>query len=196
MDLIAERGFPGASLRELARRVKISQPSLYHYFVSKDQLIEQIVDAFADKVISLVGTPAPEDVPDVRSFLQLVLGRMDKVFGTEGHGRFVGFAYRIALERKEFGRVRERFLARVLEVGRSLFAHYEERGQLRPGEGELMLRLATNAMVLHLLQTRVFGSGELPGLSTTEFADFIVDVVSRGVQDRAVHAALAEEQEA
>ena len=43
MRLIAERGYRGASLRELARRVGMQQPSLYHYFESKEDLVEQAI---------------------------------------------------------------------------------------------------------------------------------------------------------
>ena len=46
MRLIAERGYRGASLRELARRVGMQQPSLYHYFRSKEDLVEQILVTF------------------------------------------------------------------------------------------------------------------------------------------------------
>src|SRR5215831_8127078 len=42
LSLFSEHGVEGASLRELARRVGITQPSLYHYFPSKEALVEAI----------------------------------------------------------------------------------------------------------------------------------------------------------
>ena len=46
MRLFAERGYVGTSLRELARRVGMQQPSLYHYFRSKEELVEQILATY------------------------------------------------------------------------------------------------------------------------------------------------------
>jgi AcrR family transcriptional regulator len=52
LDLMAEVGYHGASLRELAKRLGISQPSLYHYFESKEELAEQIIEAYATDMIA------------------------------------------------------------------------------------------------------------------------------------------------
>ena len=65
--LIAERGYAGASLRELARRLGVQQPSLYHYFETKEQLVEQIiVHLGADLLGAAPARPPPtalEDIP-------------------------------------------------------------------------------------------------------------------------------------
>jgi len=42
--LFAERGFEGASLREIARRAGIQQPGLYNYFESKQSLYTAVLD--------------------------------------------------------------------------------------------------------------------------------------------------------
>ena len=39
LTLVSEHGVAGASLRKLAAELGISQPSLYHYFASKDALV-------------------------------------------------------------------------------------------------------------------------------------------------------------
>ncbi len=41
----------GASLRRLAARLGMSQPSLYHYFTSKDELITAILDYSTRKMM-------------------------------------------------------------------------------------------------------------------------------------------------
>ena len=62
MRLIAERGYRGASLRELARRVGMQQPSLYHYFESKEDLVEQIVVTFGFGGVGV--TPSEGHIPE------------------------------------------------------------------------------------------------------------------------------------
>ena len=44
LELMAEHGYHGASLRDLAKRLGISQPSLYHYFASKRDLFRAIIE--------------------------------------------------------------------------------------------------------------------------------------------------------
>ncbi|MGP9539376.1 TetR/AcrR family transcriptional regulator [Brachybacterium sp. AOP43-C2-M15] len=42
--LFAERGYHGASLRDISRRVGISHPGMLHHFSSKDALLSAVVD--------------------------------------------------------------------------------------------------------------------------------------------------------
>lgn len=44
LTLFAERGIDGTGLRDIAKKVGITQPSLYHYFPSKEALIEGIIE--------------------------------------------------------------------------------------------------------------------------------------------------------
>src|SRR6185436_1333002 len=66
LALIAESGVAGASLRELARRLGMSQPSLYHYFESKDELVRQIIDYCADRMLA---PSAPRAMPESKAEL-------------------------------------------------------------------------------------------------------------------------------
>src|SRR4051812_6281249 len=51
LSLISELGVAGASLRKLAARLGMSQPSLYHYFDSKDELVRQIIEHCASRMV-------------------------------------------------------------------------------------------------------------------------------------------------
>jgi AcrR family transcriptional regulator len=44
LHLFADRGVDGVGLREIAEKVGIAQPALYHYFASKDALVEMIIE--------------------------------------------------------------------------------------------------------------------------------------------------------
>jgi AcrR family transcriptional regulator len=41
LELFRERGYPGASVQEIARRAEISLPTFYNYFPSKDALLSE-----------------------------------------------------------------------------------------------------------------------------------------------------------
>lgn len=63
--LFAERGYHGASLRDISRRAGISHPGMLHHFASKDALLGAVIDrleahaqGLLDSVESIQGSPA------------------------------------------------------------------------------------------------------------------------------------------
>jgi AcrR family transcriptional regulator len=51
LDLFAEKGFFGTSMRELARAVGVRESAIYHHFASKDALLDALmIDAGQEKV--------------------------------------------------------------------------------------------------------------------------------------------------
>lgn len=46
LDLFADHGFFGTSMRELARRVGVRESALYHHFPSKDSILEALAQTY------------------------------------------------------------------------------------------------------------------------------------------------------
>jgi len=44
LNLFASKGIEGTGLREIADRIGVSQPALYHYFASKEALVGAVID--------------------------------------------------------------------------------------------------------------------------------------------------------
>ena len=66
--LFAERGYHGASLRDISRRVGISHPGMLHHFSSKDVLLGSVIDrleahakGLLDSVEHMSGSPGALD---------------------------------------------------------------------------------------------------------------------------------------
>lgn len=62
--LFREKGYPGANLRELARRSGIQGGSIYHHFASKQEILFQLMDHTMSDMIErlserLIGTQTP-----------------------------------------------------------------------------------------------------------------------------------------
>lgn len=47
--LFAEKGIDGTGLRDIAKMVGITQPTLYHYFASKDELVLALIEETAQR---------------------------------------------------------------------------------------------------------------------------------------------------
>lgn len=183
MRLIAERGLSKSSLRALAKRVGMSQPSLYHYFDSKDQLVQQIIELRAETAISMVELPAT--MPDLAGFLRHVFGYMLRVYDDPDHPIFVRFMFAVTMEKSELGALlRSSFLEKGIELARPLLDHYVASGEVADGDVELMFRLAMNGLILHLIETRVLHTLKATPAEDARLADFIADVVYRGVLSR------------
>jgi len=98
LTLVSELGVAGASLRKLAAELGISQPSLYHYFPSKDALVSAVVEYCADKMLaSALDLPPPQRKEDIPRF---AMRAVVDLWSTERHPRFVRFMFVVALESK------------------------------------------------------------------------------------------------
>lgn len=63
-DLIAEKGFEGLRVREVAARVGLNNATLHYYFPTKEDLVRAVVEAI---VRELDRVPAPGSAPDALS---------------------------------------------------------------------------------------------------------------------------------
>ena len=189
MHLIAERGVSGASLRALARRVNISQPSLYHYFDSKQQLVDQVLDSYTHEVA--LGTMAmiQQQLPvpsDPAGLLRLALQRVIEVWSGPRQPIFVRFLFQVTMACPELGpRVRELFLDRAFRMAQAAIGPLIASGQVRADDAEARRRVAIGALVMHFMQERVLNMNTPDAPTPAHLADFIVDIVVNGAVSRA-----------
>ena len=74
LDLFAQKGFFGTSLRDVATVVGVRESALYNYFPSKEALFEALILADQNSKVERLASLAEERITDVRVFLeQLVL---------------------------------------------------------------------------------------------------------------------------
>lgn len=182
LALIAERGIHGASLRELARRLGISQPSLYHYFDSKDALLEQLVDFATQNLVKGIQTHPfshedPEHLP--RLFANAVLDVWNR---DPTHENFVRFMFAVALEaphlKQPLGRA---FLGSF--QGLELFHDLEEQHQLPHGTLLHTTFMITRALGLLLIEQRVLFDNPNEDFLNAH-VDFLVEAGIRIIRGR------------
>ena len=185
MKLIAERGLEAASLRELARRVGLSQPSLYHYFRAKEDLVEQIIETFAREVLKVPEEPPP--MADLREFLRTVLDRVLDLYRVPQNATFARFCFTIAMVRPTFGAsLRRVLLGQGVTLALPFAREFVERGDVLAEDVRPMLRTVLDAVAMRCIEHLVLLRGEQPSsFDLGGYADFVADVVARGVQDRA-----------
>src|SRR3954471_15479210 len=71
LDLFAENGFFGTSMREIARAVGVRESALYHHFTSKEALFEALMNEAAMEAIAGIATVFEQSVQeDLRTLFE------------------------------------------------------------------------------------------------------------------------------
>jgi AcrR family transcriptional regulator len=91
LEVFSERGWEGATLREIAERVGITRPALYYHFESKEAVLDSIHAELARSVDDII-TWADDQPRSARTRAE-VLDRLSSVM-TESWGAFLQFAQR------------------------------------------------------------------------------------------------------
>lgn len=177
LELVSNHGIAGMSLRMLARKLGIQQPSLYHYFDSKDALVDQIVEYCAEKMVESVMLDRYPDLP-LEKLPFFVVERTLALWQTERHVRFARFLFVVSIESPKHRPVIRRVFEERLYGG----AAREIAGALGGDEAErltLALRMLVSALGLALMEERVLFGLEAPSDKTLSFARFMAESVAR-----------------
>jgi AcrR family transcriptional regulator len=78
-DLFAERGYPSASVSDLAAALGVSKALLYHYYRDKEQLLADIVDRYLDSLVALVAEVAARPLQG-EALLQALIENLMRVY--------------------------------------------------------------------------------------------------------------------
>jgi AcrR family transcriptional regulator len=73
LELIAERGFHGAPMAQVAQRAGVSAGIIYHYFASKDELIHALYQQVEASFSRALLAGSPQSLPVADAFKQIWL---------------------------------------------------------------------------------------------------------------------------
>lgn len=186
MTLIAERGYAGASLRELARRLDMSQPSLYHYFDTKDDLITKVIQTHTARTFVAGQTPrARPELNSLEALFQHVLDHVITSWERPAHVTFTRFLIAIHLHRPDLSTgLGDQFALLGLAGLRPDITRLAAEHSLSETSLEAGLRLAIDTMVGRFLQNHLLGVGTLTPYAPRDHADLITEIVLHGLTGR------------
>lgn len=70
--LFAEKGYPSASIADLARACGISKALMYHYYRDKEDLLADVATSYVDRLASIVDDVAAQQLPPAAHLRRLV----------------------------------------------------------------------------------------------------------------------------
>ena len=190
LSLISELGVAGASLRKLAARLGMSQPSLYHYFESKDALVQQIIEHCANRMLeAALHVEFPRGIEDIPRFAR---DAALALWATDHHPRFVRFLFVVAIESPDHRLRIQRVFEERLYPGFGVLADAYGRDPAEREDLRLMTRSIAYAMGLALMEERALFGAEAPSAEVLKLGDFIVKASERVLASRASAGPIAQ----
>lgn len=173
LELLAEHGYAGASLRKLATRLGIAQPSLYHYFRTKEDLVEQVLATYAGKMFS---APDPRELPrrleDVPRFAVTTTLR---VYDRPSHPQFVRVAVAVSRINERFHTLLRRVFVDNATLGiRLVMRPFVAAGEIEPDDAVDLVRMMINAVALRMVEDKVMFDVREPGPDLQRFTEFVI----------------------
>jgi len=184
VDLFAERGYDGVSIRDIGRAVGITEGAVYKHYKSKDEIIESIFAYVQGHIYSGEGAPAASldalvaAVP-FREFLESIPGAMisDPLLTRTTRIMLIEMYH----NEKIRDHVRRELFERPVDEMAIVFEKYMEKGKIRPCNPRALGMLFISCLVYWYFETFIFSYGARPGTDRVEKelraqVDLIVDL--------------------
>ena len=182
LELVAEHGVTGASLRMLAKRLGMSQPSLYHYFPSKDALIAEILDYSTQRMLGAGSSiPLPRTIDEVPRFVR---DAVLELYATDSHPRFVRFLFSVAVESKQHRPLVERVFEERLRPGFGLLAASLTQSPPERAYLEEVMRMVVYSLGFMLLDERALLGHAEASESTLRYSEWVLGAAEKLLQAR------------
>jgi AcrR family transcriptional regulator len=176
--VFAEKGFPRATIRDVAKAAGIADGTIYNYFENKSALMLGILDRLNESERRADDLAQMADM-DLREFFESYLRRRYEVFAEEGIDLFRAILSDVLVNPE----LRELYVKQIIEPTYLLterhFARLATDGKVRPLDGPLLVR-AVAAISFGVLMLWILGDPllesrweELPELLTTLIFDGI-----------------------
>jgi AcrR family transcriptional regulator len=184
LELMSEHGIAGTSLRMLARKLGMQQPSLYHYFISKEALVDQIVEYCAQAMVASVQVDRLPELP-LAQVPHFVVENTLALWQTERHVRFARFLFVVAIERPAHRPSIQRVFEERLYGSTARDMSLVLGGEAKAERIVTALRMLASALGLALMEERVLFGREEPSEATKRFAALMAESVAKLLTDPA-----------
>ncbi|HET9702607.1 MAG TPA: TetR/AcrR family transcriptional regulator [Vicinamibacterales bacterium] len=140
LELFAEKGYFGTSLRDIARAVGVRESALYNYFPSKESLFEAVVFADREETAARLAPFLDTPAADLRPFLEELALRIIEGFTAPAQRQrfriLMSDGIRLALE----GRINliDQQVGSKSQVVRTIITRLIDEGRLRGADAEFL----------------------------------------------------------
>jgi TetR/AcrR family transcriptional regulator, mexJK operon transcriptional repressor len=181
-QVFAQKGFEGASIKDLAKAAKISPGLLYWYFKDKTDLFVSLI---SERIKEAFGTLLPEnvsfDLPPEEFLPQFGRFYINLFEWPMNAAMFKVMVANAQSFPEAVHQVRADVIGLVLDTLQGYFQRQIDAGQMRPGDTEMVARTFMGSTIAFLLLRIVLQDKRAQDLSVEAFVDGITDVVLHGI---------------
>ena len=179
--VFAQKGFDGASIKDLAQAAKISPGLLYWYFKDKTDLftclVTERIEAGFGQLPENVSFDLPPE-PFLHQFGRFYIGMFEQPMNNALFKLMVANAQSFPAAVRQ---VRSNIINRVLSTLQGYFQQQINAGRMRPCDTEMVARTFMGAIVAYLLLKHVLQEPFTQTRAVDAFVDGVTDVVLRGI---------------
>ena len=183
-QVMAEQGYPRVTLRQVADRAGVQPALVSYYFGSKQGLLRAVIERVSQQMHGTLHAAASSDQPADQAIRSLTHAVLEALMAAP-------YGPRLMVEQVLFGDEEvvddyvDSFARPNLEDIRALLREGEARGELRPVEVKFLTPVLMGACAFFFLgmpiHRRLFGFDQVDSALAAEFADFVSDVLLRGI---------------
>ena len=182
VQVFSEKGFRGASTREIASRARVNPVTLFRTFKSKEQLHAAAVDYLIGRLAirKRIDALAQRNYPAQKFIAGVIKTLVDALLGAPEVQRLLLFS---ALERSDvaFTAVWNRLLP-ILERARVHISEYVAKGELRKNDPLITARLILAAALFHCEMYELYGAKKVPEFNQRDLSASYADMLYCGLR--------------
>jgi len=184
LGLFASKGIEGTGLREIAERIGVSQPALYHYFPSKDALVDALIDSRREDAAAKQSavTQRLEGATSLRQGMVVIAESLMHLWHSPENEDFHRLIFSEITRRGPLAvRLERDFIAPALRWAEGLFSTLIRKGKVRDLDpGLLAVQFISPLLVMGLWQKQRGGEADHERLTQMLYQH--IEVLIRGIE--------------
>jgi AcrR family transcriptional regulator len=161
VDLFAEKGFNGVSIRDISRAVGITEGAVYKHYSGKDKILDSIFAYVENRIYPQAPAGSLDTMIESLSFRE-ILESMPKFMMADPYMARIARIMVIEMYHNEKIRnyVRRELFERPAEETEIMFRKLMENGKIRPCDPGAMATLFISYLIYWYFETYIFGYGD------------------------------------
>ncbi|GEM89143.1 TetR/AcrR family transcriptional regulator [Oceanithermus desulfurans] len=156
LELLAERGYKGATTRQIAERAGVAEVTLFRRFGSKARLMAEAVRSAGAAFEEVAGRPSGDLQGDLLAMAERYLAQLRRA------GSLIFVMAGEAAREPELRQALEEAMAGRIATVAGFFAYYQQRGALRPAPAGTLVHAFFGPLISSaLFQTALSRAPEL-----------------------------------
>jgi AcrR family transcriptional regulator len=183
MQVFAQKGFTGATNKDIAREAGITPGLIYYYFESKEDLLKTIIETRSPAQLMTTLSPQVFELPpDI--FMRMVILRALSIIETDQFIQLVRMILPEVVHNTELEQMILPMTRRLLEFLGKYFEVQMQKGALRRGDGVQTAQIMVGSVLIFVLRRHILHDSIALEYSQEQIADAVSETVLQGILPR------------